>query len=577
MRRGSKNHRPPYTVLLIGALAILLVLLAVFQYQWMGQVSIGERETLRAAFRSRASSFREEINREIGRVNSILEKCAELLLHQREPEVAEVFDRWNQSVPYPEMVKGLFFARRDKEGLLELSQFNKISGRFEPLDWPSDFASLRALYDRSGLSEEAERERKRMIEKRMLEESTPALVELLERSEPREQVKREAHEMRGEAYKIREEADKLAGLIIITLDRDYLKQTFIPALAGRSFADNSLSDYDLIVFNNLNPKDVIYKSGEINITDSTEGDEAAIRFSLRLGSLTAFERENWQVLIKSRASALDQAVAKARNRNLAISFGILTLLATSMIIIIINARRAQRLARRQMEFVAGVSHEFRTPLSVIHALSENLADGLIIDRRQVEQCGEVIRNDVRRLASMVEQVLEFAGASRVKGLYQTAPVDLCEIIDEVLARYSIVEGQTDLRVEKEIETDLPRVLADRAALESALRNILDNAVKYGGPHQWIGIKGRFISNGQGPSVQLSIKDKGVGIPASDLPFIFEPFYRGREVLAAQIHGNGLGLSLVKNIIEAHGGTITVESRPGEGTCFTMNLPAASKE
>ncbi|HKP84807.1 MAG TPA: HAMP domain-containing sensor histidine kinase, partial [Blastocatellia bacterium] len=266
-----------------------------------------------------------------------------------------------------------------------------------------------------------------------------------------------------------------------------------------------------------------------------------------------------------------------RNRNLAVSFGILTLLAISMIIIIISARRAQQLARQQMEFVAGVSHEFRTPLSVIHAISENLADGLITDGQQIEQCGVVIRNDVRRLAGMVEQVLEFAGASRGKSLYQPTPVDLTNLIEQVVARYSMSEPQKELRIEKEIEPNLPAVLADHAALTCAVRNIFDNAVKYGGAHNWIGIKAQAQAGELARSVRITIEDKGIGIAPADLPFIFEPFYRGREVLAAQIHGNGLGLSLVKNIIEAHGGTVTVASALGEGSSFTLNLPAAPGE
>src|SRR6185295_4154435 len=127
---------------------------------------------------------------------------------------------------------------------------------------------------------------------------------------------------------------------------------------------------------------------------------------------------------------------------------------------------------------------------------------------------------------------------------------------------------------KEIQSNLPAVLADPAALASAVRNIIDNAIKYGDPHRcWIGIRAHSETNERNQTILVTIEDKGIGIPASEVPYIFEPFYRGREVIAAQIHGSGLGLSLVKNIIEAHGGTITVTSTEGEGSSFTLTLPA----
>src|SRR5262249_22326439 len=164
--------------------------------------------------------------------------------------------------------------------------------------------------------------------------------------------------------------------------------------------------------------------------------------------------------------------------------------------------------------------------------------------------GLVIRDDVRRLAGMVEQVLELAGAFRGKALYHICPVDLAGLIEQVLARSTGSIQDKAFHIEKEIEPDLPAVLADPTALASAVRNILDNAIKYGGSERWIGIRAHTQANEQTRRVQMTIEDRGIGISQTDLPHIFEPFYRGPEVRAAQIHGSGLGLSLVKNIIEA---------------------------
>jgi len=230
-----------------------------------------------------------------------------------------------------------------------------------------------------------------------------------------------------------------------------------------------------------------------------------------------------------------------------------------------------------MEFVAGVSHEFRTPLAVIHAISENLADGLITDKQEIEQCGLVIRDDVRRLTGMVEQVLELAGAFRGRTFYHRSPVDVSNVIDQVLRRYTTPNHDPEWHIEKYIEANLPLVLADPSALASAVGNIIDNAMKYGGDQRCIGIKAQMQSGGQNPIVDITIEDKGIGIPPGELLHIFDPFYRGAEVRAAQIHGSGLGLSLVKNIVEANGGTIMVVSTPGRGSAFTLSLPVAARE
>jgi two-component system sensor histidine kinase ResE len=271
---------------------------------------------------------------------------------------------------------------------------------------------------------------------------------------------------------------------------------------------------------------------------------------------------------------LDAAVAQARRRNLLASFGILTLLGVSLVVIIISSRRAQRLARKQMDFVAGVSHEFRTPLAVIHAISENLADGLITEKKQIEQCGEVIRNDTRRLAGMVEQVLEYAGASRTKNLYQPQRIDVRELIDQAVESNPTLSNNDDWQVERNLAPGVLYALADPAALASALRNVIDNAVKYGGNQRWIGITAKQNPNGGTPMIDITVSDRGIGIAPSDLPLIFDPFFRGRDVVAAQVHGNGLGLSLVKNIVEAHDGTISVSSVQGQGSSFSMKVPAA---
>ena len=286
---------------------------------------------------------------------------------------------------------------------------------------------------------------------------------------------------------------------------------------------------------------------------------------------------DWQLLVKHRAGSLDAAVANVRRRNLSISFGVLLLLGVSVGFIVLSSRRAERLAKQQMEFVAGVSHELRTPLAVICSAAENLADGVIDNRDQIKRYGGLIRDEGRRLTGMVEQVLEFAGAQSGRKTYELRPTDLSGVIEDAVAacHMQLVEGGFEL--EKNIASDLPMVNADAAALSRAIQNLLSNAMKYSGESRWIGLSVKTVKSDGGENVQIKVSDRGLGIQQSELSHIFEPFYRGKEVVASQIHGNGLGLSLVKHIADAHQGRVTVQSNAGQGSQFALILPLTTTQ
>jgi signal transduction histidine kinase len=184
----------------------------------------------------------------------------------------------------------------------------------------------------------------------------------------------------------------------------------------------------------------------------------------------------------------------------------------------------------------------------------------------------LIRSEGRRLAEMVEQVLEFAGAQRGRRRLELRPVEIASVINKTLATW-LPAQDVQPQIEQQVTLHLPPVLADEPALQRALQNLLSNALKYGGARPWISVTARAVLDTRGDEVRIEIADRGRGIAPAELTHIFEPFYRGREVRAAQIHGNGLGLSLVKDIIEAHGGRISVASEPGRGSTFTLHLPA----
>jgi signal transduction histidine kinase len=225
-----------------------------------------------------------------------------------------------------------------------------------------------------------------------------------------------------------------------------------------------------------------------------------------------------------------------------------------------------------MEFVAAVSHELRTPVSVIGAAAENLAGGFVTDPSRVKQYGSRIQTEARRLADTVERVLLYAGIEGGRAVGHRAPTGVETLISEALAASAAAIDEASAVVETDIAPGLPPVLADRTALRSTIQNLISNALKYGGTDKWVRIEARLDPAFGAGKVTITVKDHGLGISSKDLPHIFEPFYRGAEAESLQIRGNGLGLSIVKGIIEAHGGRVRVESTEGRGSTFVMILP-----
>jgi signal transduction histidine kinase len=282
----------------------------------------------------------------------------------------------------------------------------------------------------------------------------------------------------------------------------------------------------------------------------------------------------WELVAKHRLGSLDAAVAATRRRNLEFSFGSLLLLAASTAFIIASARRAQSLARLQIDFVAGISHELRTPLAVICSAGDNLAEGVIAEAgNSTRKYGELIRNEGRKLAGMIEQILQYAGGRKGRRRYTLRPEHLNDIADAALNQLQPSIDAAGFSVEKSFAPNLPLIHVEANALTQAIQNLIQNALKYSDQSRWVAIRTSKVQRKRDVQVLLTVEDKGMGIASADLPHIFEPFYRGSAATEAQIHGTGLGLYMVRETLIAMGGTISAKSSPGKGSIFTICLPA----
>ena len=287
------------------------------------------------------------------------------------------------------------------------------------------------------------------------------------------------------------------------------------------------------------------------------------------------EQSVWQVVAKHKSGSVEAAVSGLRRRNLMTGFGVLVLLGLTMGLILMASQRARRLAKLQMDFVAGVSHELRTPLAVISSAAENIVDGVVEDKQQLVRYGNSIVKQSRQLTQLVEQVLLFASTQQAQRSYELGPVNLEEVVETALEGTAATAQSAGFTVERLVEPGLPPVSADFSRLVQSLQNLITNAVKYGGDQRWLRVRAAAVrEQSRIVEVTLAVEDRGIGISKDDIKHIFEPFYRSPAVAESGIHGTGLGLPLARNSVEAMGGRLTAESALGEGSSFTIHLQLA---
>jgi len=233
-----------------------------------------------------------------------------------------------------------------------------------------------------------------------------------------------------------------------------------------------------------------------------------------------------------------------------------------------NVSRELALAKLKSDFVSNVSHELRTPLALIRLYAETLELGRLSSPARQHEYHEIIRKESERLTGLINNILDFSRIEAGKKEYSFRETDMAELVRTTLDSYRFEIEQNGFQLEETIEGGLPTVQVDREAIARSLLNLVNNAVKYSSSRKYLGVH-LYRHNG---IVKLEVVDHGIGIPANELPKIFEKFYRVGDPLVHNTKGSGLGLSLVRHMVQAHGGEVAVESTPGKGSKFIISLP-----
>jgi signal transduction histidine kinase len=226
------------------------------------------------------------------------------------------------------------------------------------------------------------------------------------------------------------------------------------------------------------------------------------------------------------------------------------------------------LARMKSDFVSTVSHEFKSPLTSIRQLAEMLQSGRVPSEERRQQYYDVLLEQSERLALLTDNILSLAKIEEGRAEFAFETTDMSALLTNIVSSFRERVRHEGFDIELKVQTPIPVIAVDRTALSQAITNLIDNAVKYSGESRRVEVS----ASADEQSAVISVQDFGIGIKKEDIDKVFERFFRGGDELTRTVKGSGLGLTLVKEIIEAHRGKVQVESEPGKGSVFTIRLP-----
>jgi signal transduction histidine kinase len=358
---------------------------------------------------------------------------------------------------------------------------------------------------------------------------------------------------------ILDESSDVVGMAGMILDEDYFRKELLPSVVKKAlpkFFPEAYPDYVSVTVRNPRGAVVYCSAGG-------DGQDETVRKAI------PFVFTDWTMALNSAGNMPERLARSGFAFNLTLSALLALVLMGGISFALSGADRAIKLSEMKSDFVSNVSHELRTPLASIRVFAELLRLGRVRQPEKVQEYGEYIEVESRRLSGLINNILDFARIESGRKTYRFAPGDLKEVVATVLKSFGIRLSSAGFRVAYEGPREpLPPVEMDSEAIAQALHNLLDNAVKYSGDSREIAVR----LDREGETAVISVRDRGIGIAPEEQRKIFDRFHRVSTGLVHDVKGSGLGLSIVHHIVQAHRGRVTVESEPGGGSVFSLRLP-----
>lgn len=583
-------------------LIFLVLVLAVLQFRWLQQIADANRSQSRAALRTAVNRFAGDFDQQlVGLLVAVRGGRLSRDAQDVSAAVMAALHRWQETTEHPELVKEAWLV--DLQGTRRLD-LGAETETVEPL--PSDWRQPLAPWMAKLSSPEPGSD----IPNILMAELPGLVVPLFagrsssdEGARPvgspradgdrrdRPRTSRRRHDRHHPPARRSRGLAPPAALLIIPLDHQALFSSLLPALAERHFG--ATLPYRLTLKADDGGGEPIFTWGpeptgpaaaEVEATlfgplRSPEGSSRLARVLPWPAPHEAQRPGQWRLEAHHPEGSLDRALERIRRRNSAVALGILAILAGALVLLTRNVANARRLARQQLDFVAGITHEIMTPVSALRSAGQNLAEGVVADADQVARYGNMIDREAGRLGDLVSQVLEFARMQSARPRAQLEALDPRAVVQSAVERSRVQLEAANVELELDLPDALPAVRGDRRGLIGSLHNLIINGIKYGQTKAcsetkgWLGVR-CLAESGR---VRFEVGDRGSGISQEQQERIFEPFFRGADHAAGAIPGSGLGLALVRHWITAQGGNVSVSSTPGQGSTFILSLPIADRE
>jgi len=348
------------------------------------------------------------------------------------------------------------------------------------------------------------------------------------------------------------------GFLGMALDFEFVQQHYLAKLLRDSVDSKAAGNIGPLVISVLGEdrKEILATAGR------------PVKYDVAIGFGPVFPR--WQLAAGYSGATIAELARRNFKTNLLVDGAAVTLLLAGILLTLRAAARQVALAQAKSSFVANVSHELKTPLSLIRLFAEILELGRATSREKEQEYYSIIHRESRRLTQLINNILDFSKIEAGRKHYEFAPCNVGSIVEEVLKTYEYPITSAGFELETHIAFGLPAASVDRDAIAQAVLNLLNNAIRYSPDLKKI----ELCVESRDGFIAIDVADHGVGIPRSEHQKIFEKFYRVDNDLVHTVRGTGLGLALVKHIVDAHGGKILVDSAPGEGSRFTILLPCA---